>query len=125
MTGDTNMASKNYRDLVAWQRAMDFVTHVYEATAGFPADERFALTSQLRRSATSVPSNIAEGEGRFTKADFKRFLAIAHGSLREAETQLLIAVRLCYLPQSSADTSLDLASEVGRLIRGLAKSLDA
>jgi four helix bundle protein len=118
------MASRNYQDLIAWQRAMDFVTRVYEATAGFPPDERFALTSQLRRSATSVPSNIAEGEGRFTKADFKRFLAIAHGSLREAETQLLIAVRLCYLSQQSADAALELAAEVGRLIRGLAKSLE-
>ena len=117
------MTSRNYQDLIAWQRAMDFVTHVYEVSAGFPPDERFALTSQLRRSATSVPSNIAEGEGRFTKADFKRFLAIAHGSLREAETQLLIAVRLCYLPQASADDALELAGEVGRLIRGLAKSL--
>jgi four helix bundle protein len=119
------MASKNYRDLVAWQRAMDFVIHVYEITACFPADERFALTSQLRRSATSIPSNISEGEGRFTKADFKRFLGIAHGSLREAETQLLIALRLNYVSQPSTDAALDLASEVGRLLRGLAKSLDA
>jgi four helix bundle protein len=118
------VSSRNYQDLIAWQRAMDLVTQVYEATASFPVDERFALTSQLRRSAISVPSNIAEGEGRFSKPEFKRFLAIAHGSLREAETQLLIAVRLCYLPQQTADAALELAGEVGRLIRGLAKSLE-
>jgi four helix bundle protein len=118
------VASRNYQDLIARQRAMDFVTQVYEASASFPADERFALTSQLRRSAISIPSNIAEGEGRFSKAEFKRFLAIAHGSLREAETQLLIAVRLCYLHQRTADAALELAGEVGRLIRGLTKSLE-
>jgi four helix bundle protein len=118
------VASRNYQDLIAWQRAMDFVTHVYEASASFPPDERFALTSQLRRSAISIPSNIAEGQGRLSKAEFKRFLAIAHGSLREAETQLMIAVRLCYLPQQRADATLGLASEVGRLNRGLMKSLD-
>jgi four helix bundle protein len=117
------MASRNYQDLIARQRAMDFVEEVYLVTARFPPDERFALTSQLRRSATSVPSNIAEGEGRFTKADFKRFLAIAHGSLREAETQILIAVRLRYIRQSAAERVGELSSEVGRLIRGLAKSL--
>jgi four helix bundle protein len=118
------MASKNYRDLVAWQEAMDLVVAVYEATASFPPDERFALTSQLRRSATSVPSNIAEGEGRFTKADFKRFLSVAHGSLREAETQIEIGARLHYLPQFTADVLLDQAGKIGRLIRGLANSLD-
>jgi four helix bundle protein len=82
------------------------------------------LTSQLRRSATSVPSNIAEGEGRFTKADFKRFLSVAHGSLREAETQIEIGARLHYLPQFTADVLLDQAGKIGRLIRGLANSLD-
>jgi four helix bundle protein len=118
------MASRNYQDLVAWQRAMDFVTVVYRATASFPPDERFALAAQLRRSAVSVPSNVAEGEGRFTKADFKRLLAIAHGSLREAETQLLVAVRLQYLKDTDIAPAIELAAEVGRLIRGLAKSLD-
>ncbi len=119
------MASRNYRDLIAWQRAMDFVTQVYEQTNGFPADERFALTTQLRRSATSVPSNIAEGEGRFSKPDFRRFLSIPHGSLREAETQVLIAVRLGYLQAEAAENLLTTAGEVGRLIRGLTKSLGA
>ena len=118
------MSSRNYSDLIAWQRAMDFVIVVYKLTGKFPSDERFALTSQLRRCSVSVPSNIAEGEGRFSKADFKRFLSIAHGSLREAETQLMVASRLKYIDQESLHSALELASEVGRLIRGLAKSLD-
>ncbi len=117
------MAVRNYRDLIAWQRAMDFITQVYEQTKRFPADERFALTTQLRRSATSVASNIAEGEGRFSKPDFRRFLSIAHGSLREAETQLLIAERLGYLHTDAMESTLAIAGEVGRLIRGLTKSL--
>jgi four helix bundle protein len=121
--GNETMAVRNYQDLIAWQRAMDLVTHIYELTKRLPPDERFALTTQLRRCATSIPSNIAEGEGRFSKADFRRFLSIAHGSLREAETQLLIAVRLGYLESVTVENSLKTASEVGRLIHGLAKPL--
>jgi len=93
-------------------------------SSNFPPDERFSLTSQLRRSATSIPSNIAEGEGRFSKPDFKRFLSIAHGSLSEAETQILLAIRLQYLTEEEADPTLALAVEVGKLIHGLARSLD-
>ena len=118
------MSVRNYRDLLAWQRAMDFVVLVYQITTSFPSDERFALTSQLRRSSVSVPSNVAEGEGRFSKADFKRFLSIAHGSLREAETQLMVASRLNYTTQAKIQNALELAGEVGRLIRGLSNSLD-
>jgi len=117
------VASRNYQDLLAWQRAMDFAAMVYEISTSFPPDERFSLTSQLRRSATSIPSNIAEGQGRFSQPDFKRFLSMAHGSVREAETQLLLAVRLNYLKKDHADPALAMASEVGRLIRGLANSM--
>ena len=117
------MGVQNYRGLIAWQKAMDFVAEVYELTKQLPPDEKFGLTSQLRRCSISVPSNIAEGEGRFSKADFKRFLSIAHGSLREAETQLLIAVRLRYLNDDQVNPLLELSAEVGRLVQGLAKSL--
>jgi four helix bundle protein len=114
---------RNYRDLIAWQKAMDFVEGVYQLSRGFPVDERFALTNQLRRAAISVPSNIAEGEGRFSKPDFSRFLSIALGSLREAETQIEIALRLRYCDRDSTTPVMSLADEVGRLIRGLANSL--
>jgi four helix bundle protein len=119
------MAVRNFRDLIAWQKAMDFVEAVYSLSREFPADERFALTNQLRRAATSVPSNIAEGEGRFSKPDFNRFLSMALGSLREAETQIEISVRLKYCSVELAAPATTLADEVGRLIRGLAKSLSS
>ena len=117
------MSVRNYRDLIAWQKAMDFAEEVYRLSKSFPSEERFSLTAQLRRAATSVPSNIAEGEGRFSKPDFRRFLSIAHGSLRESETQLLLAVRLGYLDAVSVSRAQEIASETGRLIQGLAKSL--
>ncbi|MGE3268005.1 MAG: four helix bundle protein [Chloroflexota bacterium] len=117
-------ASRNFRDLLAWQRAMDLVQAVYALTADFPPDERFGLTSQLRRAAVSVPSNIAEGQGRGSRADFGRFLAIAYASLREVETQLLIAVRLEYTSERQCHSAMCLTEEVGRLINGLARSLD-
>ena len=118
------MSVRSYRDLIAWQKAMDLTVDVYQSSKQFPADERFSLTSQLRRSAVSVPSNIAEGEGRFSKPDFSRFLSISHGSLCESETQILLAQRLGYLASEETESLLEQASEVGRLIRGLAKSLD-
>lgn len=117
------MASRNYQDLVAWQKAMDLAVLIYELSAGFPADERFGLTSQIRRAASSVAYSIAEGQGQFTKPNFKRFLSMAHGSVREVETQLLLAVRLRFIDQGQAKDAIQLAAEVGRLIRGLANSL--
>ncbi|HEX6963399.1 MAG TPA: four helix bundle protein [Lacipirellula sp.] len=117
------MGSRNYQDLIAWQKAMDLAVAVYELTAPFPADERFGLTSQVRRAAASIAYTIAEGQGRFTVPDFKRFLSMAHGSTREVETQILLAVRLGFARQKKAEPVLDLSAEVGRLIRGLANSL--
>ena len=117
------MASRNYRDLIGWQKAMDLVEMVYEMTNNFPSDERFGLTSQLRRAVVSVPSNIAEGQGRNSGNEFKRVLNIAHGSLREVETQLLIAGRLKYLTESNVQQALQLCEETGRIINGLINSL--
>ena len=117
------MAGKNYRDLVTWQRAMDFTVDVYAATSAFPREEIYGLTSQLRRSTMSIPSNIAEGEGRGSPGDFKRSLSIAHGSLREAETQLILSQRLRYLETANAERLREQAEEVGRLINGLSNSI--
>ena len=110
---------KTYRELIVWQRAMDFVERVYQATARFPNHENFGLSAQLRRAAVSIPSNIAEGQGRETPRDFLRFLWMAHGSLREVETQVMIADRLFYLDECATSGLLDAASEVGRLLNGL------
>jgi four helix bundle protein len=117
------MPSRNYRDLLAWQKAMDLVTAIYRTSRSFPKEELYCLTSQVRRAAISIPSNIAEGQGRSGHNEFVRYLHIAYGSLREVETQLLIAQRLEYVKAEGIDEALGLAGEVGRLINGLINSL--
>ena len=91
------MTVKHYSELIAWQKAIDLVATVYQATDSFPQREVFGLTNQMRRAAVSVPSNIAEGQGRSTTKDFLHFLSVARGSLQELETQIIIAHRLSYL----------------------------
>ena len=91
------MSVRNYRELIAWQKSMDLVERVYLATRSFPKEEVYGLCAQVRRAVVSIPSNIAEGQGRQTTREFVHFLSIAHGSLREVETQILIARRLNYL----------------------------
>ena len=118
------MPVRNYSDLIAWQKAMDLVELIYKATAQFPREEIYGLTNQLRRAVVSVPSNIAEGQGRGSANDFRRFLAISYGSLREVETQVLIARRLHFLSDAQAERVLSLAGEVGRLVNGLSHSLE-
>ena len=93
----------SYRDLVAWNKAMELVTEIYRVTHNFPKEELFGLMSQLRRAAVSIPSNIAEGKGRLSKGEFRQFLGNARGSLAEVETQILIAQNLSYLDKSEAD----------------------
>ena len=117
------MKVKSYQELIAWQKAMDLVEDVYRASKSFPKEETYALTSQIRRAAVSVPSNIAEGQGRRTTSDFLRHLSIACGSLCEVETQILIAVRLRYLTERNVERVLLGAGEVGRLVNGLMNSL--
>ena len=116
------MALKHYRELIAWQKAMDLVTVVYETTSSFPNREMFGLTNQLRRAAVSVPSNIAEGQARQTTKEFLHFLSIAIGSLQEVETQMIIASRLDYLEETKVGRVLEASGEVSRLICGLRNS---
>ncbi len=92
---------QSYKNLIAWQKAMQFVAVIYRETRQFPKEERYGLTNQLRRAAVSVPSNIAEGQARFSQKEFKHFLSQARGSLVEIETQLLISQSLGYLPAKS------------------------
>jgi four helix bundle protein len=117
------MAVRHYQELTAWQKAMDLVTIVYASTDKFPPSEVFGLRNQIRRAAVSIPSNIAEGQGRRSRQDFIRFLLISNGSLQELETQVIIAARLTFLSHDQKDRILDLSSEVGRLLNGLSKSL--
>lgn len=118
------VTARNYSDLIAWQKAMDLVEMVYKATSQFPKEEIYGLTNQLRRAVVSIPSNIAEGQGRHSSNEFRRFLAISYGSLREVETQILIAKRLNYLREAQTEELLGLAGEIGRLINGLSNSLE-
>jgi four helix bundle protein len=90
----------SYRDLVVWQKGMKLSRAVYLATTDFPDDERFGLTSQMRRASISIPSNIAEGQGRLATKEFKQFLGIARGSLKELETQILLAIDLGYMDEA-------------------------
>ena len=117
------MKVKNYQELIVWQRAMDLVEEVYKLSRGFPREEVYGLTSQIRRASVSIPSNIAEGQGRRTTADFVKHLSIAYGSLREVETQALIARRLNYVAEIALNKVLNHAGEVGRLLNGLMASL--
>ncbi len=103
---------------------MDLVEVIYQATKSFPKEEIYALTNQLRRAVVSVPANIAEGQGRFSRKEFHSFLSVAHGSLREVETLMMIAHRLNYLSPKDVTAILELAAEVGRLLQGLMKSVE-
>jgi len=117
------MKVKNYQELIVWQKAMDLVEEVYIASKSFPRKEIYGLMSQVRRAAISIPSNIAEGQGRRTTPDFFRHLSIAYGSLREVETQIMIAIRLRFLGQGKCQAVMKLTGEVGRLLNGLMASL--
>ena len=117
------MSITNYRDLLVWQKAMDLVESSYRMTRSFPKEESFGLAAQLRRAAVSVPANIAEGQGRHTTKEFLRFLSIASGSLKELETHMLIAERLCYVSHTVASEGISAAAEVGRLTNGSIRSL--
>jgi four helix bundle protein len=114
---------RSYRDLKVWQLGISVTEAVYTATADFPDAERFGLIAQIRRSAVSIPSNIAEGHARASTRDFLRFLSIARGSLAELETQLIIANRLGYLPERLQDDFLAQTDELSRMLRGLQNTL--
>lgn len=114
---------KSHRDLIAWQKAIDLVVSVYALTKAFPKEETYGLTSQLRRAAVSVPANIAEGQGRRSKPEFKQFLTNARGSLLEVDTHLEVALRVGYLNAIEYHAVREKLNEVGRIINGLMRSL--
>jgi four helix bundle protein len=117
------MAQSSYKDLIAWQKGMELVAAIYDATDRFPSHEQFGLVSQLRRAAVSVPSNIAEGKAHYSNRDFVRFLRHARGSLAEIETQVLIAQQRKYLNAQTATTLTQKIDELGRILSGLINSL--
>ncbi|MEM0543573.1 four helix bundle protein [Flavobacterium sp. j3] len=114
----------SYRDLIVWQKSMSLVAFVYKMTMQFPTDEKFGLISQIRRSAISIPSNIAEGYGRNYRKDYSRFLQIARGSLFENQTQLEIAVNLEYIKVENLEEIKELSIEVEKMLNSLIKKLE-
>lgn len=114
----------SYRDLEVWQRGIGLVERVYELTSCFPEEEKFGLTSQLRRGAVSIPSNIAEGWGRGSGKEYMHFLRIARSSLFEVETQCIIAYRLGYIDEEMLRATLQETDVESRMLLALLRSLD-
>jgi four helix bundle protein len=113
---------KSYKELIVWQKAMSLVALIYELTKTFPDDERFGLTSQMRRCSVSIPSNIAEGWGRLSRKNYIQFLRISRGSLYELETQILITKQLKYINDSESIESLII--EISKMLNSLIRKLD-
>jgi len=116
---------KNYQDLIVWQKAMDVVVEVYRLTKKFPQGEFYGLTNQIRRAAISIPSNIAEGHTRNSRAEYLNFLSIAQGSRAEVETQMIISVRLGYLTSEETLPTLSLLNEINRIIGTIRQKLNS
>lgn len=116
--------AKDFKDLIVWQRAMELVVEVYQLVKKLPKEELFALSDQIRRAVISIPSNIAEGQGRSSLKEFSYFLSIARGSKAELETQLLLlCVKVDYLKESEVQKAMCLVDEVGKMIYSLQKKL--
>ena len=115
---------KTYRDLIVWQKAMALVAEVYGISKSIPASEIYGLTSQMRRCAVSIPSNIAEGYGRHSTNDYVRFLQIASGSLYELQTQVEISANLEYFQKSESDRLIALTGEIERMLSSLIRKLN-
>ena len=118
------MAVQSYRDLRVWQNAMDLAESCYRLTSGFPKDEMFGLTAQIRRASVSIAANIAEGYGRETTGAYAQFLRIAQGSLKELETHLLLAERLRLADPQATSGALEACDALGRMLRSLIRSID-
>jgi len=116
--------ANSYRDLVAWQRSMDLSVEIYKFTGDSPREEKFGLTSQMRRASVSIASNIAEGYGRNSRNEYRHFLGIARGSILELQTQLAIVRRLGFGKQELLEKSENLSEEVGKIIWAIHKKLE-
>ena len=115
---------KSHRDLIAWQKAIDMTVSVYEVTKSFPREELYGLTSQIRRSASSIAANIAEGQGRRLAREFHQFLGNARGSLLELDTHIELAFRVGYIDEKQHIYLREKINEVGRILNGLMRSID-
>ena len=113
----------SYRELIVWQKSMDLAARIYTITRSYPAEERFGITSQMRRAATSIPANIAEGQARRSTGEFLQSLGIARGSLAELETFLTLSERLEFLAKMDSESFLNACAEINKMLHALMKSL--
>jgi four helix bundle protein len=113
----------NFRELIVWQKSINFVVEIYKATRKLPKEEKYGLASQMQRAATSIPSNIAEGAGRNTNASFKQFLTIAIGSAHELETQIIICKKLEYLDDEENKNLMSGLTEIQKMLYALHNSI--
>ena len=118
-------AIKSYQDLDVWKIGMAVVKTVYSLTANFPSEERFGLISQMRRAAISIPSNIAEGHARKSRAEFRQFISVALGSLAELETQLILSQDLNFMKKEATEAIMLQLDTLGKMLHGLSKSLSS
>ena len=116
-------AFRSYRDLEVWQRAMTLAREIYQVTVRFPGEEKFGLVNQMRRAAVSIPSNLAEGHARSGSNEFRHFVSITMGSVAELETQIILSADLGYLNVKAKDGLLNQVDTIGKMLRGLYKSL--
>jgi four helix bundle protein len=120
---ESKPSAQSFRDLLVWQRSIQLATAIYRLTQDFPRDEMYGLTSQMRRAAVSIASNIAEGQGRLSTGEFQQFLGMARGSSFELQTQLEVARSLGIGSANSINEAEALSLEIGKMINGLLKSL--
>jgi len=114
---------KNYKELHVWQKAYQFCLEIYKVTKTFPNEEKYGLTSQIRRAAISIPSNIAEGYGRKSSGEYIQFLYVAYGSNCELETQLLLSGDLGYIEKIGLESLLKSVGDIERMLKALIRSL--
>jgi four helix bundle protein len=114
----------NFKDLKVWQKSIALVTLVYQNIEELPQDEKYGLSSQMKRCANSIPSNIAEGAGRTSKKEFKYFLSVSKGSLNELQTQLIVSQKLNFLSLEKLTSLEEKIEEIGKMLSGLIKSLN-
>ena len=112
-----------YRELIVWQKSMELVKEIYCLVKKLPKEETYSLSDQMRRAATSIPSNIAEGNGRKSQIEYARFLDIARGSQFELETQLHICIMLNFLTENETQKAFELLSEIGKILSSLINKL--
>ena len=113
----------SYKSLIVWQKSIALVKCIYVLTSRFPSEEKFGIISQMRRSAVSIPSNIAEGQARRTTGDYIRFVSMAEGSLAELDTQLIISIDLGFCAAKDADKCFELMTEIRKMLNALRRSL--